>query len=270
MTEETRPSMTEKTKQQLSGLLLLDRIINKEESFHLSLMERDEQALEPMLKFMESEGLLEISEDDLYAVTKKGDNVYQKLIQQQVSYITHFEIYAYVDLGTAEFANPEDDFLEDDRWTDLRVAVGEFKKIDPHRIVFLAMLSDEVFFENPDWKFDLALGTLFNEMEAVVQDQVSIDELGYEDEDGEWVSGDNVMQDVIELGSQLNQEHYEQNEQEDVAAQRANDPQGEEVITTTTYYDDGGYGGGYSPLATFGAYAASAMFVDSMWHGHYW
>ena len=127
------------------------------------------------------------------------------MVQQQVSYQAHFEIYAFVDLGAGTFADPETDLLEDERWADLRVAVAEQKGIDPYRVVFLAMLSDESFFASPDWYFDLAMGTLFDELESITKEQIRIDELGYEDEDGNEVMGEEVIADVIEQGSQLAQ-----------------------------------------------------------------
>ncbi|MBF0349734.1 MAG: hypothetical protein HQM11_01815 [SAR324 cluster bacterium] len=257
-------------KQQFGSLILLDRIINEKETFHLSLMEKDDKILEPFLQTMEKEGLIEIGANGNYVVTEKGKETYQRLIQQQLSYTTHFDIYSHVDLGEGCFADKETDFLDDNRWTDLRVAVAEFKGIDPYRMVFLAMLSDESFFENPEWKFDLAMGTLFEEMESIVHNQVSLEELGYEDDDGS-VSGNEVLTDIIEQGAALNQQRQEEQRQQEQEAERLNQTSpDDEIITTTTYYQ-GGYGYPmYDPWATMGAYAASALFVEALWYDPYW
>jgi hypothetical protein len=110
--------------------------------------------------------------------------------------------------------------------------VAEDKGIDPYRVVFLAMLSDESFFVNPGWYFDLAMGTLFDELESITKEQFRIEELGYEDEDENKVMGEEVIADVIEQGSQLAKERRERQA-------FAQDVPDEEIITTTVYHNGG-------------------------------
>lgn len=230
----SRKPLTDDQRQEFGILLLLHRLANEQEKIHFSFLDKDHQALEPILKQMEQQDLVELSKEQLYQLSTKGQQSYERLVQQQVSYQAHFEIYAFVDLGAGTFADPANDLLEDERWADLRVAVAEHKGIDPHRVVFLAMLSDESFFANPDWRFDLAMGTLFDEMESLTQQQIRIEELGYEDEDGNPITGEEVIQDVIEQGTQLARERREQQ----AFAQEVPD---EEIITTTVYYGGGGW-----------------------------
>ena len=127
---------------------------NRHCRLNIALAETDDEGLESLLNFMESRGTLTVEEDNYYKATDKGHEVYQNLVKQLEAYVTHFEVYAYVDLEQGIFGNPETDLLEGDKWSDLRVAVAEHKGIDPYRVVFLAMLSAETFYENPDWKFD--------------------------------------------------------------------------------------------------------------------
>ena len=183
--------------------------------FHLSLASKDEDQLEPTLKEMEKQGWVEVGEDDYYITNEKGLEIYQKLTEQQESYVSHFDIYAYVDLQEGVFADPQSDLLEGDRWSDLRVAVAEHKGIDPYRVVFLSMLADGVWFENPDWRFDLGMGTLLDNLENIVMDQLSVDELGYEDDQG-MVEGEEVIADVIEQGTTLARERNAKNQSSDV------------------------------------------------------
>ena len=152
------------------------------------------------------------------------------MVEQLDSYVTHFDGYAYVDLEEGGFADPETDLLEDNRWSDLRVAVAEHKGVDPYRVVFLAMLSAEAFFENPEWRFDLAVGSLFDELDATVQDQITVAELGYEDDEGE-VSGEDVIADIIEQGSALAKERFRARQD---GEEQATLP--DEQVLTTTYY----------------------------------
>ena len=192
--------------------------------FHLSLASKDEDQLEPTLKEMEKQGWIEVGEDDYYITNDKGLEIYQKLTEQQESYVSHFDIYAYVDLREGVFADPQSDLLEGDRWSDLRVAVAEHKGIDPYRVVFLSMLADGVWFENPDWRFDLGMGTLLDNLESLVMDQLSVDELGYEDDQG-MVEGEEVIADVIEQGTTMTRERNAKNQSSDAGWP------GEELIT---------------------------------------
>ncbi len=196
---------------------------------HLALSGKDEAALETLLKEMEEQGWVRLGEDDFFQTAEKGLEVYNHLLKQQESYLQHFEVYAYVDLQEGVFADPHNDLLEGDRWYDLRVAAAEFKGIDPYRVVFLAMLAEGVFYENPEWKFDLGMGVLFKDMESLVQEQLAVEELGYEDEEGE-VTGEEVIADVIEQGSRImHDRNLHENQPEDKEIP-------DEQIITTTYY----------------------------------
>ena len=209
-----------------------------EENLHcrlnIALAETDDEGLESLLNFMESRGTLTVEEDNYYKATDKGHEVYQDLVKQLEAYVTHFEVYAYVDLEQGIFGDPETDLLEGDKWSDLRVAVAEHKGIDPYRVVFLAMLSAETFYENPDWKFDLSMGTLFQEMKQIVLEQLHLDDLGYSDSEGK-VSGEEVIRDIIEQGSELVAQRKSK-EQEIKGRKQAEESPDEQVITTTSYW----------------------------------
>ena len=209
-----------------------------EENHHcrlnIALAETDDEGLESLLNFMESRGTLTVEEDNYYKATDKGHEVYQDLVKQLEAYVTHFEVYAYVDLEQGIFGDPETDLLEGDKWSDLRVAVAEHKGIDPYRVVFLAMLSAETFYENPDWKFDLSMGTLFQEMKQIVLEQLHVDDLGYSDSEGK-VSGEEVIRDIIEQGSELVTKRKSR-EQEIKGRKQAEESPDEQVITKTYYW----------------------------------
>ena len=206
---------------------------NRHCRLNIALAETDDEGLESLLNFMESRGTLTVEEDNYYKATDKGHEVYQDLVKQLEAYVTHFEVYAYVDLEQGIFGDPETDLLEGDKWSDLRVAVAEHKGIDPYRVVFLAMLSTETFYENPDWKFDLSMGTLFQEMEQIALEQLHVDDLGYSESEGK-VSGEEVIRDIIEQGSELAAKRKSR-EQEIKGRKQAEESPDEQVITTTYY-----------------------------------
>ena len=206
---------------------------NEKFRINVALIEKDEEGLEPLLKFLEERNVLMVGDDNFYQPTKKGQELYEQLLEQLESYEFHFNIYAYVDLEEGLFGDPNKDLLEGDQWSDLRVAVAEFKGIDPFRIVFLAMMSADKFCENPDWKFDLSLGTLFDEMEQIVHDQIGIDDLSYKDEDGS-VSGEDVIRDIIKQGKILVNERCKIENEKNEKIQTDKFP--DEQIVTNDYY----------------------------------
>ena len=207
---------------------------NRHCRLNIALAETDDEGLESLLNFMEGRGTLIVEEDNYYKATDKGHEVYQDLVKQLEAYVTHFEVYAYVDLEQGIFGDPETDLLEGDKWSDLRVAVAEHKGIDPYRVVFLAMLSAETFYENPDWKLDLSMGTLFQEMKQIVLEQLHVDDLGYSDSEGK-VPGEEVIRDIIEQGSELVAKRKSR-EQEIKGRKQAEESPDEQVITTTYYW----------------------------------
>ena len=207
---------------------------NRHCRLNIALAETDDEGLESLLNFMESRGTLIVEEDNYYKATDKGHEVYQDLVKQLEAYVTHFEVYAYVDLEQGSFGEPETERLEGYKWVDLRVAVAEHKGIDPYRVVFLAMLSAETFYENPDWKFDLSMGTLFQEMKQIVLEQLHVDDLGYNDREGK-VSGEEVIRDIIEQGSELVAKRKSR-KQEIKGRKQAEESPDEQVITTTYYW----------------------------------
>ena len=206
---------------------------NRHCRLNIALAETDDEGLESLLNFMESRGTLTVEEDNYYKATDKGHEVYQDLVKQLEAYVTHFEVYAYVDLEQGIFGDSETDLLEGDKWSDLRVAVAEHKGIDPYRVVFLAMMSAETFYENPDWKFDLSMGTLFDEMEQIVQEQLCVEDLGYKGEEGQ-VSGEDVIQDIIDQGRRLASEKRQQEKEIEENEQIEAEP--DEQVIRSTYY----------------------------------
>ena len=264
-----RPPLSEEQCQSFAGLILLHRVVTEPKAYHAGLLDsRDDELLNPVFKFLLAEGLADIGEDDYYVATERGRQAYQNLLHQQQSYLTHFDIFARTDLGEGTFADPETDLLEDSRWTDLRVAVADYKGIDPYRMVFLAMLAEGRFFENPDWKFDLALGSsFFKELEEIVASQITVEELGYQAEDGSGVAGDGVIEDVILQGSRLNKERLEQRRQNE---QRSLFEEGEEPENGEGEYEQEWAYMPYDPYMSMGAYVGSAMFVEALWLSAYW
>ena len=287
MRQAERTPLSDIESRRFAGTVVLDRVCTTPGAFHAGLLEQeDDHLLDDTFKYLLAEGIVDIGEDDHYFPTDKGWRAYQSLIHQRQSYLVHFEVFAGVDLAAGTFAEQPKDFLGDSRWNDLRVAVAEYKGIDPYRIVFLAMLAEEQFFSNSDWKFDLALGSsFFREMEEIVASQISVEELGYTAEDGSQVSGESVIEDVILQGAAINQQRMEQEagrqqtmlveepfEEEEEATPSNGSGQGKDKSTGTG--DTTSTGGWefvpYDPWAPLAGYAGSAVYVEPFWLSSYW
>lgn len=268
--QNNHPALSEETQRQFAALILIDRVASEPGRFHAALLEKeDDELLDSLFKHLLAEDLVKIGEDDYYAPTERGQKAFQNMLHQQQSYLAHFDIFARVDLADGAFADLDDDFLDDPRWEDLRTAVAEYKGIDPHRMVFLAMLAEGQFFENPDWKFDLALGSsFFTELEEIVSSQLSVDALGYVAEDGARVSGESVIEDVILQGSSLNKERMESERSRqqsllDDEQERGQEEDGRQEEDEWVYMP-------YDPWMPMGAYAGSALFVEALWLSALW
>ena len=262
-------SLDEATQRRFAGLILLDRVVTVPSAYHAGLLEEDDELLEPVFTYLQEEELVEIGADDYFSATEKGRGAFQNMLNQQQSNLVHYDVFAHVNLAEGTFADLDKDFLEDERWSDLRVAVAMYKGIDPYRMVFLAMLAEGKFFENPDWKFDLALGSsFFAEMEEIAASQLTVDDLAYVAEDGTRVSGEAVIEDIIPQGSALNQQRMERErarqqsllDDEDSAPPPPNGGDGE-VEWVMMPYD---------PYGSMAGYAASSLFVEALWLSAYW
>ncbi|HIG77240.1 MAG TPA: hypothetical protein EYQ48_04905, partial [Candidatus Lambdaproteobacteria bacterium] len=79
-----------------------------------------------------------------------------------------------------------------------------------------------------------SMGTLFDEMQQVVQDQLCVEDLGYTDNDGQ-VSGEDVIRDIIEQGEKLSRERRQQEQKTEEKEQAEVEPN-EQVIRATYYW----------------------------------
>ncbi len=207
-----RYSLSEEQKKQFAGIYVLEYIINKPRSFALLL--RDEDAdLEPVLEWLLIKEYIKILDKEKYVPTEKGRDALSKFMARYAEFLNIFDIYCAVDLGEGEFAfssyfdydNPQEwrSFLNKERWEDLRVAVAEFKKLDPVEIVFMNFINENRFGKNATgWQFDLLLGTVWDEILEICESAVHYEDLGYEDEEGA-VNAEDVIKDIIKQGAEL-------------------------------------------------------------------
>lgn len=210
----------------LTGLIILDKIIRKNRIFSAEL-EGDDIHIEEALDFLAAKNILDIdTENGCYKITAKGKKVYETFLARYKEYLKVYDVFCAVDLAEGTFAfeklldyNDEifNNYVNSERFTDLRVTVLEFKNrikntVDPIEIVFISFLIEKRFREPKErsevlgtdsWQYRVVYGDVFTEIVNICNNSPHYEELGYEDEDGVFVSGESVIQDVIEQGIRL-------------------------------------------------------------------
>lgn len=211
-------------------LVLINEIINYQKYFPVHLVDGD-ILLDDYLKYMLNNGLLEVK-DEKYIPTKKGRDYLVNFYAKYFEFLKVFDIYCAVDLEAGEFAFAEifndelsdddwKDYLAQERFSDVRVAVAEFKGIDPIEIVFMSFLNEGRFDTTKTrWQHYLTLDGTWNEIIEICNSAIKLDYLKEND----------VIQDVIKKGSELMLELYKQEEERNNRQAEAEEEAEEEII----------------------------------------
>ncbi len=221
----------EKDKTKYICLVLLNEIINFQHYFDV-ISQNEEVFIQPYLRIMVDRGVLEI-ENNQYIPTPLGREELVNLYNKYYDYLKIYDIYCAVDLEAGEFAfssmgeDFSDDewleFLGDERFSDIRVAVAEFKKLDPIEIVFLSFLNEQRFDCTADrWEYNLTSDNIWREIAEICSTAVS----------STYLNVDGVLEDVIKQGSVIALQMIKDAELA-IADEQAFEEE-EEVITTTT------------------------------------
>lgn len=201
---------SDEQKLRFAGLYLLEYMINRPQVFQVWL-ESEDSDLEPILEWLMVQGWVDIREEKEYVPTQAGRGVIEKFMQRFAKFVYFFDIFSAVDLEAGEFAFAKYfDFTEDHEWKqylgderfeDLRVAVAEFLDIDAVEIVFMSFIREDRFGRDAaGWQFDLLLGTVWDEILEICNEAIDVSELGYESE-GKVISGEDVMSDILGQGA---------------------------------------------------------------------
>jgi hypothetical protein len=205
-------SLTETQKIQFASIYILEYMINTPKAIPIFL-DGNDQDLETILEWMMARDYLEIKNEEKYIPSAKGRDLLVKFMERYSEYLTMFDIYCAVDLEAGEFAfsqyfdfNDEASwkkYLNDERWEDLRVAVANFKKMDAVEIVFMSFINEKRFGRDASgWQFDLLLGSVWDDILNICNTAIQAEDLAYEDDEG-FVSGEDVLTDIIAQGSEI-------------------------------------------------------------------
>ena len=180
-------------KQLYCALIIIDAIVDKGSHFVTNLLSEDEQKLLPIFQRMIDKGILTI--DDMeheYKPTDKGIDLIHNFYDRYQEFVKFYDIYCAVDLTVGKFAFSEildmteeefQEYLKDDRWEDVRVAVCEFKKIDPMQMVFLSFLRENrIDVTKSGWIPILLNGDIWNDITKICDSAITLEKLSVEDQ----------------------------------------------------------------------------------------
>lgn len=202
--------------------VLLQEIINFQHYFLVELP-GDDKYLEPALKFMLHNGLLEVK-NEKYIPTEKGRQYLSDFIAKYFEFLKIFDVYSMVDLDKGEFAfsHAYDDGMDDDekwaefknqeRFSDVRVAVAEFKGLNPIEIVFMSFLQENRFnLSENGWQMFLMTDESWNEIVNICNTAIPLVDLQADEVILNIVKkGGLVMKDIMETEAKLDKEEGEQ------------------------------------------------------------
>jgi DNA-binding PadR family transcriptional regulator len=237
--------VTTQQSEQFVSILLMDYLINHKGDLPV-LMDGNYRVMEPLVIKLAAAGYvrtptrLEFSRS--YKVTDKGREALSKFMQRYSEYLKVFDVFCAVDLNAGTFAFAKffdftsdaawEAYLRQENWEDLRIAVAEYKRIDPLEIVFMSFLNENRFdYSKTTWQFDLSSGIVWEEMEKICNAALTVEQVN---------QGDNtVMPDIISQGAELTvkllQQEEEINRSNPEPAPDSAQPQQTETITEETY-----------------------------------
>ena len=202
-------------KQQFAGIVTLNYLYESQRQLARPLQGND-ALLQGTLSWLEGRGHVDGSDSEFYRLTTSGSDAVACYRAHYREFLRTFDIYAFVDLEEAEFAFERffefdeeeawEEYIEQECWDDLRIAVAELKKIDPVEIVFLSFVTEGLFDDTDNWQRDLLDDELWTEVQELCNCSVAIEDLGYQDPEDGKVEGVEVLQDIIREGAELNLE----------------------------------------------------------------
>lgn len=199
--------LTKENKLQFAAMYLLEYMARTGTTFPL-VLENDAVCLREILDHLLMEDCCVIVEGNRYSVNDKGMERVQAFRERYTEYLKLYDIYSAVDLETGEFAfaryyelesEPWRAYIALERWEDLRIAVAEYKKLNPVEIVFMSFLLEGKFGLSANgWEFELLMGNVWDQIIKICNSNLHWQQLGYGD-----VSAESVIEDVINKGAAL-------------------------------------------------------------------
>lgn len=183
------------------GIIILNEMINNHRLFPI-IGNNDVETLKPLLISMSNKGLVKL-ENNEFKPTEKGRENLLGFYNKFYEFVKIFQIFSAVDLENGTFAYDkywqmgEEAFLEfinEPQFEDCRIAIAEFKKIDPIEIVFMSFLNEnKIDVTASDWAFNLISDLIYDEIIDICNCAIHAEDLQ---------DGDAILA-IVEQGSKL-------------------------------------------------------------------
>ena len=233
---------------------ILDQLIDKRD-FPVLMNIKDSALKETFMKMMEID-MVKI-EGLLYKITPKGQEFMDNFFKKYEEFLKFYDIFCAVDLATGTFAFSKFfDFETDEEWEaylgqsnfdDVRVAVCEFKKIDPVEVVFMSFIN-EGRLTSDDWQFDLVNNLLWDEILEICNTAIQLEELI---ENG-------VLEDIVKQGSEVMMRILKEESINKLADLKADEEVNEEIyIEEVTYVEE--------EMAYYDPYLYDPYYISPCW-----
>lgn len=220
-----RYKLLEEDKVRYICLVLLNEIVQFQHYFPV-ISRGNDMFLDHYLQILEKNGNLAIKSGK-YIPTDKGREELVTLYNKYYEYLKIFDIFCAVDLATGEFAfssinddsSDEDwsNFINSPRFSDVRVAVADFKGLNSVEIVFLSFLNENRFDCGLDgWQNRLTSDAIWIEIIDICNTAIDVD----------YLKKDGVIVDVITKGTKIALDLIKQAE-----SSLVNDQEQEEIVT---------------------------------------
>ena len=243
-TQEQKYKLTVEQKNYFGSVLLLEDMNNFNKVYPI-LLEGDDELLEPLFIYMMSKNWLKTGLNS-YVVTDEGRKVLKNYIEKLYEFRSIFKVFCAIDINTDEIGfnrfhefDTDEQFyahLQEERFEDLRVAVCEFKGINPTDIIFLEFVdSGEYDFEQDGWQADLVTGLIWDELLEVANSNLHMSDLDSFDDDNELIeSSEDYMTRMIKDSTELMVGLIKKQAEIDANDEEEEDDTEEEFVETIT------------------------------------
>lgn len=186
------------------SIILLNEIISKGRKFR-TILNGDDKMLEPLFVSLLAKGYVGVDSDCFYA-TDSGKSVLSLFMKRYKEYLKLYDIFAFVDTEAGEFAFEKffdfdtdeewDQYKNQERFFDVRIAVAKFKHIIPHELVFMSFINENRFdTEQTGWQFDVMTDRIWAEIDDICREAITLDDFG--------ADGASVIENIIKRGTEI-------------------------------------------------------------------
>lgn len=207
--------ISEDNRLQFAGLYLL-RLVRADSQDAARILREGEKMLEPILEWLVRRQYASVTDSGQLKLTSAGAAVAMDFERRYQRFVERYDVFCAVDLETGGFAfEAYDDFSEREQWEeyleqecfdDLRVAVAQFEGLDPVELIFMSFVQEGRFgYTEEGWEEELLLGSVWDDIAEACGEAVQLSELAYEGDDGP-VTAESVARDVLARGQEVMQE----------------------------------------------------------------